>query len=128
MLRKIEATPDLYDHLERMGQRLEDGLAAILRESPLAERIAATVGGMTQARVGSYVTLFFAPGPLRNWDEVKRADVERFGRYFRGMLARGVYLAPSQFETAFLSYAHREAEIDLTLNAAKEALREAFSE
>ncbi len=128
MLKKIEATRDLYPHLERMGARLQAGLTEILNEPKLAERIAATTRGMNQARVGSFVTLFFGPGPMRNWDEVKRSDTERFGRYFRGMLARGVYLAPSQFETAFVSYLHREAEIDLTLEAAREALAEAFAD
>ncbi|MBK8229648.1 MAG: glutamate-1-semialdehyde 2,1-aminomutase [Candidatus Eisenbacteria bacterium] len=126
MLAKIVATRDLYPKLERLGRRLSSGLDEIAREPKMAERMQAVNGAMSQTRVGSFVTLFFGAGPMRNWDDVKQCSTERFGRYFRGMLARGIYLAPSQFETGFLSYAHSDAEIDLTLEAAREALFEAF--
>jgi glutamate-1-semialdehyde 2,1-aminomutase len=118
MLRKIERTTDLYTRIDALAARLSDGLASILKsmDRPLS-----------QTRVGSLVTLFFLQGPVRNWDDIKGADTERFGRFFRGMLARGVYLAPSQFETGFLSYAHDEAAIDQTLEAARDSLREALA-
>lgn len=118
MLRKIEATGDLYAKIDRLCARLSDGMAAIAKELDRP---------MAQARAGSLFTLFFQPGPARNWDEIKDADTRRFGVYFRGMLRRGIYLAPSQFETGFISYAHTEAEIDTTLTAAREALREAWA-
>ncbi len=117
MLRRIERTADLYPRLAALTGRLADGIEKICREldHPLA-----------QARVGSFFTLFFGKGPMRNWDEIRHCDTAMFGRWFQGMLRRGVYLAPSQFETGFMSYAHTEADIDLTLEAARGALREAI--
>jgi glutamate-1-semialdehyde 2,1-aminomutase len=66
--------------------------------------------------------LVFADAPVTCWDEAAKADTERYGRFHRALLERGVYLAPSQFEAAFLSTAHGEAEIAATLDAAAEAL------
>ena len=71
-------------------------------------------------RVGSVFTFFFTDAPVTDYESAKRSDTERFGRFFRGMLERGIYLAPSQFEAAFLSAAHNEADIDRTIAAAKE--------
>ena len=83
---------------------------------------------LAQTRVGSLFTLFFrSPGTITSWDDIKDADVEQFGRYFPGMLGRGIYLAPSQFEAGFVSFAHSEAEIDATLTAARAALAEALA-
>jgi glutamate-1-semialdehyde 2,1-aminomutase len=65
--------------------------------------------------------LFFADAPVRSWSEAKESDTARFARFHRGMLDRGVYLAPSQFEAGFLSTAHGDAEIDATIEAAREA-------
>jgi glutamate-1-semialdehyde 2,1-aminomutase len=67
---------------------------------------------------------FFAPGPVTNLTSAKTADVAFFGKFFHGMLDRGVYLAPSQFEAGFLSTAHSEAHIDRTLEAADMTLAE----
>jgi len=67
-------------------------------------------------------TLFFGPRSVATMADVRSADRERFARFFRAMLERGVYLPPSAFESAFLSDAHREEEIDRTLEAADEAL------
>jgi glutamate-1-semialdehyde 2,1-aminomutase len=74
-------------------------------------------------RVGSMITLFFQEGPVWNYEDAKRSDTKRFGRFFWEMLARGVYLPCSQFEAAFVSAAHTEADIDHTIEAAGEALR-----
>jgi glutamate-1-semialdehyde 2,1-aminomutase len=68
-------------------------------------------------------TFFFTPGPVTVWDSAKRSDTARFGRFFRAMLERGVYLAPSQFEAAFVSAAHTEQDIAKTVAAAREAFR-----
>jgi glutamate-1-semialdehyde 2,1-aminomutase len=70
------------------------------------------------------ITLFFTEGPVRSWDDAARSDTKRFGAWHRGMLARGIYWPPSQFEAAFLGGAHSEADIERTVAAAKEALTE----
>jgi glutamate-1-semialdehyde 2,1-aminomutase len=67
--------------------------------------------------------LFFTDAPVRSWDDASNADTERFARFHRALLERGVYLPPSQFETWFLSTAHGEEEIDATIAAAREAFR-----
>jgi glutamate-1-semialdehyde 2,1-aminomutase len=68
------------------------------------------------------LTAFFCAAPVTDYATAKRADTARYARYFHAMLARGVYLAPSQFEAAFVSLAHTEADIDVTVKAAAEAL------
>jgi glutamate-1-semialdehyde 2,1-aminomutase len=106
---RVLAEPGSWDALERAGERLVSGLAAL--------------GGPFQlARVGSMFGLFFTDAPVRSWAGAQRADTERFARFHRAMLERGVYLAPSQFEAGFLSTAHGEAEIDATIEAAAAAL------
>ena len=74
-------------------------------------------------RVGSMFTFFFTDQPVTDYESAKRSDTARFGRFFRLMLERGVYLAPSQFEAAFLSAAHSEQDIDRTVEAARECFR-----
>ena len=69
-------------------------------------------------------TFFFTSGPVTDWESAKASDTARFGRFFRAMLERGVYLAPSQFEAAFLSAAHSDEDIDHTIAAAREAFAE----
>jgi glutamate-1-semialdehyde 2,1-aminomutase len=103
----------LYARLEDLGARLEAGLV---------KAIAKRGGGACVQRVGSMITLFFAPGPVRSWDDAKASDTKAFGRWHAGLLARGVYWPPSQFEAAFISAAHTEADVDATLAAADEAL------
>jgi glutamate-1-semialdehyde 2,1-aminomutase len=73
------------------------------------------------ARVGTMFGLFFTDGPVMGWEEAKLADIARFAAFHRGMLDRGVYLAPSQFEAGFVSTAHGEVEIEATIAAAREA-------
>jgi glutamate-1-semialdehyde 2,1-aminomutase len=104
MLRHIEAYPEMYAQLESRAGRLT----------------ASTPGGVTVNRVGSMFTMFFTEQPVTDYESAKRSDTARFGRFFRLMLERGVYLAPSQFEAAFLSAAHSEEDIDKTVAAARE--------
>ncbi|HSQ61553.1 MAG TPA: aminotransferase class III-fold pyridoxal phosphate-dependent enzyme, partial [Polyangiaceae bacterium] len=103
----------LYSRLEALGARLEAGFARALRER--------NVAGCVQ-RVGSMLTLFFAKGPIRSWTDAKGCDTERFGRWHRAMTERGQYWPPSQFEAAFISAAHTDADIDATIAACSEAL------
>jgi glutamate-1-semialdehyde 2,1-aminomutase len=103
----------LYAHLEKLGARLEAGFEASLKKHGIT--------GCVQ-RVGSMLTLFFTEGPVRSWDDAKKCDTARFGRFHAAFLARGQYWPPSQFEAAFLSNAHTEADIDATTAAADEAL------
>jgi glutamate-1-semialdehyde 2,1-aminomutase len=76
---------------------------------------------VTVNRVGSMFTWFFTDQPVTDYESAKRSDTARFGRFFRGMLERGIYLAPSQFEAAFVSAAHTEEDIRETIAAAREA-------
>jgi len=81
----------------------------------------------TVNRVGSMMTTFFTEGPVRDYAAARRSDTARYAAFFRAMLARGIYLAPSQFEAAFLSEAHTSGDISATVAAAEEALREVAS-
>jgi glutamate-1-semialdehyde 2,1-aminomutase len=103
----------LYERLEALGARLEAGLVRAIAERGAAACV---------QRVGSMITLFFTRGPVRSWDDAKKCDTAAFGRWHAGMLKRGVYWPPAQFEAAFISGAHGEAEIDETIAAARDAL------
>ena len=105
----------VYAGLERKAAALERGLAAAAK----ATGVPATIN-----RVGSMMTLFFAEGPVTDCASANRSDTERYARFFRGMLDRGVYLPPAQFEAFFVSMAHSFADIGLTLRAAHEVFRE----
>jgi len=105
MLRHLKAHPEIYAQLETRAAALCANLPA----------------GVTVNRVGSMFTFFFTDGPVTDWESAKRSDTARFGRFFRAMLDRGIYLAPSQFESAFLSAAHSEEDIATTVAAAREA-------
>jgi glutamate-1-semialdehyde 2,1-aminomutase len=104
-----------YAELERRGQKLEEGL----RQAAAAAGVPCTVN-----RVGSMLTAFFNAEPVTDWPSAKQSDTERYARFFRAMLEQGVYLAPSQFECAFLSIEHTDEVIDRTVEAATLALRE----
>ena len=105
---------ELYEELERQTTRLTQGLLTLCQEAG----VAATVN-----QVGSMFTLFFSDAPVTDYTSAKRSDTARFGRFFRGMLERGVYLPPSQFEAAFVSAGHSGDVIDATLSAARAVLR-----
>jgi len=104
---------DPYARLEQLGGMLESGLQAA------AKKVGVPV---TINRVGSMLTAFFTPGPVTDWTSAARADRSRYARFFHAMLARGMYLAPSQFEAAFVSLAHTEADLAEAARAAAEAL------
>ncbi len=117
-LRILEEQPQIYARLEMLGERLEEGLRAAME--PWKDRLCVQ-------RSGSLLTLFFAPGPIRNFDEALRCDRAAFGRFFQGMLRRGVHLPPAQFEAWFLSAAHGDEEIEMAVEAAGASLREAMA-
>ncbi len=111
----IDRTPGLYDALETRGARLQQGLLDA----------AATAGvPVSVQRVGSMWTAFFSATPVRSWDDAADVNREAFAAFFRAMLARGVLLPPSAFESAFLSAAHDDAVVDQTIAAAAAALAE----
>jgi len=109
------ARPGVYATLEATSARLEDGLRRAARDTGTT---------VTINRVGSMLTVFFCAGPVTDYASAKTSDTKRFARFFQALLKRGVYLPPAQFEAAFVSLAHGEAEIDATLAAAAEALKE----
>ena len=104
--------PGLYEEMTVLADRLVRGLRAELESAEIPAQINA---------IGSLATVFFAPGPVRNYADAKCSDTKRYARFFREMLARGIFFAPSQFEAAFLSAAHTSGNIDRTLAAAREA-------
>jgi glutamate-1-semialdehyde 2,1-aminomutase len=103
----------LYTKLEALGARLEAGFTASLAKHK--------VEGCVQ-RVGSMITLFFGKGPIRNFSEANACDTKRFGAWHRGMIERKQYWPPSQFEAAFISGTHTDADIDATIAASDEVL------
>jgi glutamate-1-semialdehyde 2,1-aminomutase len=107
-----------YARLEQKSARLAAGLQRTVKDLGLS---------LIQNRVGSMSTLFFTCAAVKDYTTALNADTRRFGIYFREMLAQGIYLAPSQFEAGFVSIAHSDADIDLTVDASKKALQAAFA-
>jgi glutamate-1-semialdehyde 2,1-aminomutase len=100
--------PGIYARLEAKGKRLEEGFARILKKYSIRGTI---------NRVGSMMTLFFGIDHVRNADDARNCDRQRFARYFHGMLRRGIYLPPAAFEAMFVSLAHSTADIDSAVAA-----------
>lgn len=111
-------SPRLYKHLAALGSKLAAGLAEAARAAGVPLQVNA---------FGSLLTPFFTSQPVRDFQSALTSDTEAYGRFFRGMLARGVYPPPSQFEAWFLSSAHTERDIDRTIKAAKEAFKKGVS-
>jgi glutamate-1-semialdehyde 2,1-aminomutase len=111
---KLLKQTDPYAELERLGAKLEQGLSEAADEAG----VAATVN-----RVGSMLTGFFTEGLVTGWASAKGCDTGRYARFFRGMLDAGVYLAPSQFECAFVSAAHTDENIGGTIEAARREMK-----
>jgi glutamate-1-semialdehyde 2,1-aminomutase len=111
-LERLDA-PGSYARLEELGALLEAGIASALRDT-------ATPGCVQ--RVGSMLTLFFHPGPVTDFRVAAASDTARFSRFHAGLLAGGVYWPPSQFEAAFISLAHTEADLERTIAVVRTAL------
>ena len=108
-------TTRLYTQLTSLGAQLADGLADAARSAGVAVQ----VNGM-----GSALTPFFTSGAVSNYQTALRADTARYGAFFKGMLARGIYPPPSQFEAWFLSGAHTKRDVEKTIKAAREAMKD----
>ncbi|WP_138990477.1 glutamate-1-semialdehyde 2,1-aminomutase [Larkinella sp. C7] len=115
MLRHLNDHPEVYARLEELGTRLTNGIRASMVKLGL---------DFTINHLGSMYTLFMTERPVSNFVDAKTSDLPLFGRYFQAMLKRGVYLAPSQFESLFLSVALTDELIDQVSWANEEALKE----
>src|SRR5215469_15241928 len=107
--------PGLYEGVNALAKKLVVGLRKALEDAGFKAQVNS---------IGSLSTVFFAPQPVNDYSDAKRSDTKLYGRFFREMLQRGVLLAPSQFEAAFVSASHTAADIDHTINAAQESLKE----
>ena len=110
----LENNPDIYTALERKGKRLQEGLQEIFRKAKVPAQV---------NRAGSILTVFFSKTPVTGYDQARACDLERFAKWYRGLLEHGIYAAPSQFEAMFLSAAHQEEDIDAILVAAEEVAK-----
>jgi glutamate-1-semialdehyde 2,1-aminomutase len=108
---KVLRDGDAYTRLEQSSRRLAEGLGEAARAASIPHSL---------ARVGSMMTLFFAGGPISDWESAARCDTQRYARFFWGMLDRGIYLPCSQFEALFVSAAHSDEDIEATISAAAE--------
>jgi glutamate-1-semialdehyde 2,1-aminomutase len=104
----------VYQKLEELSAALAKGVGEVAKKAGIP---------ITQTRVGSMLTSFFTAGPVVDWNSAKLSDTKRYGQFFHKMLDQGVYLAPSQFEAAFLSTAHTSADIEKTIRAAHTAFK-----
>jgi glutamate-1-semialdehyde 2,1-aminomutase len=111
-LKALQA-PGIYEALDANSERLLAGLLEAGRKVGIA---------VCGKRVGSMLGLYFTDRMVENFEDAKTADLNRFGTYYQLMRERGIYLAPSQFEAAFVSAAHTRAVIDETIDAAESAL------
>ena len=112
----LQQHPKLYDELNRITTRLADGTRLIAAELGL---------NYTVNQVGSMFSVFFTDKPVNNLADAKHSDTEAFGRYFRAMLQRGIYLAPAQYEALFVSTAITDDLVEVYLTACRESMREA---
>jgi glutamate-1-semialdehyde 2,1-aminomutase len=106
--------PGLYENTNALATRLASGIEEALRDAGVIAQVNA---------IASLATIFFASQPVTNYRDAKQSDTKLYARFFCEMLQRGVFLAPSQFEAAFVSAAHTPADIERTISAAKDALR-----
>jgi len=107
-------TEDIYEELEEKSEFITKELTYVAKKYNIESSI---------KRVGSMFTLFFNGNRIKNYSDVVRSDLRRFARYFQGMLERGIYLAPSQFEATFISTAHSFEDLESTIKAAQEVFR-----
>jgi glutamate-1-semialdehyde 2,1-aminomutase len=115
MLRVLRAEPSLYETLDQKAALLEEAFLTAAAQYGLPLRV---------NRIGSLLSAFFTDGPVIDYQTARRCDLNLFNAYFRAMLGRGIYIAPSQFEALFVSTAHTEADLRATARAINESLAE----
>jgi glutamate-1-semialdehyde 2,1-aminomutase len=103
--------PGVYEELDKMSEKLAQGLKSVAQKAGIPVSV---------DRAGSMLGMFFTGQQVNNFEGAKKSDLTRFSRYYRNMLQRGIYLAPSQFEALFVSCAHKDEHIDATIDAAKQ--------
>ena len=113
MLRELKNHPEIYKQLDQRSAALVDGVLAAAKKKGVA---------LTANRVGSMFTWFFQPGEVHDWDTAAKSDTQAFAKFHNAMLARNIYLPPSQYEAMFMSAAHSEKDIQQTIAAAAESL------
>jgi glutamate-1-semialdehyde 2,1-aminomutase len=118
MLNHITDNLDVYDRLATQGNKLKLGIRSQLDSLGLSYTI---------NQIGSMFTLFFTDQEVHNFSDAKTSDATLYGKYFHGMLERGIYLPPSQYESWFISDAIRDEEISLILQASEETLQQMFA-
>jgi glutamate-1-semialdehyde 2,1-aminomutase len=105
--------PGVYARIDALANKLVSGLRQAIQDAGIAAQVNS---------IGSLATIFFAPESVNNYSDAKKSDTKRYARYFREMLNRNIFLAPSQFEAAFISAAHTEGDVDHTVRTAREVL------
>jgi len=113
-LLNILKDPKVYEELDRKGKKFGDGLKEAAQEAGVAAQF---------TRVGSLNCMFFTDQPVYDFQSAKTSDTAKYAAYFKSMLEEGIALAPSQFEAAFVSTAHTDADIERTIEAAKKSLK-----
>jgi glutamate-1-semialdehyde 2,1-aminomutase len=106
--------PGVYEGIDELAKKLVAGLRKALSDAGIPAQINS---------IGSLSTIFFTPHAVSNYSDANRSDTKVYARYFREMLNRGIFLAPSQFEAAFVSAAHTSGDIDRTILAASDAFK-----
>jgi glutamate-1-semialdehyde 2,1-aminomutase len=113
MLGLIQSNPEVYQRLETKGKILAEAITKQINSLEMKASV---------SQIGSMFTLFFTDKKVENFNDAKTSDLIKFGQYFRGMLNRGIYLPPSQFESWFLSDAIGEVELEKIITASWDTL------
>jgi glutamate-1-semialdehyde 2,1-aminomutase len=111
-LRHLREHPEIYSALERRASSLVEGVLGVAKKHGVT---------LCANRVGSMLTWFFQAGPVHDWDTAAKSDTDAFAKFHRGVLDRGIYLPPSQYEAIFVSAAHTDGDIGRTIEAAAHA-------
>lgn len=111
-IKHLRTHPEIYRQLDKCSAQVEEGVLKVAREHGIA---------LCANRVGSMLTWFFQKGPVHDWDTASKSDTQAFAEFHNGMLERGIYLPPSQYEALFVGAAHTEGDIARTVEAAGHA-------
>ena len=115
MLDELTERPEIYDHVENISAKLEDGIRHCAEKYNVTVQI---------NRVGSMLSVFFTDNPVYDFSSATLSDTDKFSAWFNSMLSQGIYLAPSQYEAVFVSDAHTDEDIEKTIACAEKAMYE----